>query len=125
MFDSYENEFGIFWIDNHILFFEFKTGVTIDLLAAQQIIADRIRIQNEKPFPVLCDSNGLVNVDKAARDYFAHEGSVLINAVAIVANPESFSYQMALFYIKVSKPLVPTKVFPDKPKALQFLGAFI
>jgi hypothetical protein len=125
MYDEHENEFGVFWIENHILLFQFKTGVSIDFPAAQQIIADRIKIQNEKPYPILCNIEGLVNVNKAARDYFANQGSVMTNAVGIVANQNSFSFLMAMFYIRVSKPRVPTKVFADKTMALQFLKTFI
>ena len=124
MVDRYENGYGIFWKEENILFFEFKSEAVIDLHAAQQIIADRLQTQKEKPFPVLCIMNGVVNINKAARDYFAQQGSVLIKAVGILANQGSYAFLMASFYIRVNKPQVPTKVFSDKSEALQFLKTF-
>ena len=124
MLDKYENGYGIYWKEDDILFFEFKNNAVIDLPAAQQIIADRLQTQQEKPFSVLCIMNGVVNINKAARDYFAQQGSVLIKAVAIVANQGSFAFLMSSFYVRVNKPQVPTKVFSDKSNALQFLKSF-
>lgn len=122
MLDNYENEFALFWIENNILFLEFKTNVSIDLSAAQLIVSDCMQIKKEKTYPILSDVNGVVNINKTARDYFAHHGSVLTSAVAIVANQKSLSFLMACFYIRVSKPQVLTKVFDDKPAALKFLA---
>ena len=33
--EFFENAYAKFWISNHLLFFEYKTGVNIDLAAAQ------------------------------------------------------------------------------------------
>ncbi len=122
----YENEFAIFRIENNILLFEYKSNVIIDLLAAEQIVSDRIQIQNGKAYPILCDISGIVDSDKAARDYLAQHGSVLTKAVAIVvADQKSLSFLMITFYLKISKPQVPTKLFTDKMAALEFLKTFV
>lgn len=120
----FENEFAIFWISEGILFFEYKPDVVIDLAAAQRIVADRIQMQKEKAYPVLCDIRGIADSDKAARDYLAHHGSVLAKAVSILAN-RGVSILMISFYLKISKPQVPTRVFTGKPKALEFLKTFV
>jgi len=122
----YENEFAIFWIENNILLFEYKSNVIINLLAAEHIVADRIQIQNGKAYPILCDISGIVDSDKAARDYLAQHGSVLTKAVAIVVTDQkSLSFLMITFYLKISKPQVPTKLFTDKMTALEFLKTFV
>lgn len=122
----YENKFAIFWIENNILFFEYKSNVIIDLLGAEQIVADRIQIQNGIAYPILCDMRGIIDSDKAARDYLAQHGSVLTKAVAIVVtNHKSISFLMITFYLKISKPQVPTKLFTDKTTALDFLKTFV
>jgi len=124
MDDYFENEFALFWISENILFFEYKQDVVINLASAQRIVADRIQMQNEKAYPVLCDIRGIADSDKAARDYLAQHGSVLTKAVSILAH-QTVSIVMISFYLKVSKPQVPTKVFRDKPAALEFLKAFV
>lgn len=125
MLDKYENKLGVYWKEGHILFFEFKNHTTIDLSAAQQIVRDRLLVQKNNPYPVLCIMNGVVNINKAARDYFAQQGSTMISAVAILADPNSLTFIMAWFYISVNKPQVTTKIFTHKSQALQFLKAFI
>ncbi|SHN12005.1 hypothetical protein SAMN05216269_11419 [Flavobacterium xinjiangense] len=120
----FENEFAIFWISESILFFEYKPDVVIDLVAAQRIVADRIQMQKEKAYPVLCDIRGIADSDKAARDYLAQHGSVLAKAVSILVH-QSVSILMISFYLKISKPQVPTRIFTDKSDALEFLKAFI
>lgn len=119
----YENEYAHFWIRNSILFFEYKPNVFIDLTVAHQIVADRIQMQNEKSYPVLCDIRGVIDSDKAARDYLAQSGSVLAKAVSLVAN-QSVSLIMTSFYLKICKPSVPTRIFTDESCALAFLEAY-
>ncbi|MFV5692922.1 hypothetical protein ACM55K_12920 [Flavobacterium sp. LT1R49] len=120
----FENEFAIFWISEQMLFFEYKPDVVIDLAAAQLVVADRIQMQKEKAYPVLCDIRGIADSDKAARDYLAQHGSLLTKAVGVVAH-RSMSILMISFYLKISKPQVPTRVFTDKSAALEFLKAFV
>jgi hypothetical protein len=119
----YENEYAQFWIKDDILFFEYRPNVVIDLTIAHRIVADRIKMQNEKSYPVLCDIRGVVDSDKAARDYLAQSGSVLAKAVSIVTN-QSVSLMMTSFYLKICKPSVPTKIFTDESCALAFLEAY-
>ncbi|MHB1148607.1 MAG: DUF7793 family protein, partial [Lutibacter sp.] len=75
--EQFENEYAKFWIKDQILFFEYKTDLVIDLAAAQRIVADRIQFQHEVAYPIFCDIRGVVDFDKAARDYLAQSGSVL------------------------------------------------
>jgi hypothetical protein len=121
--DYYENEYAQFWIKDGILFFKYKQSIVIDLSIAHQIVADRIQMQNEKSYPVLCDIRGVVDTDKAARDYLAQSGSLLAKAVGIVTN-QSVSVIMTSFYLKISKPSVPTKIFTDESSALAFLETY-
>lgn len=124
MDDYFENEFALFWISGNILFFEYKPGVVINLVAAQRIVSDRIQMQKEKAYPVLCDVRGIADSDKAARDFLAQHGSVLTKAVSILVY-QTVSIVMMSFYLKICKPQVPTKVFSDEAKALEFLKAFV
>lgn len=120
----YENEFAQFWILNGILFVEYKPNVIIDLKVAQQIVADRMRIQNEKAYPILCDIRGVVDSDKAARDFLAQSGSLLTKAVSLVGH-RNISLILTSFYLKICKPSVPTKLFTDESAALVFLETYI
>jgi hypothetical protein len=119
----YENEYAQFWITDGILYFKYRPNVVIDLAVAHRIVADRIQMQNEKSYPILCDIRGVVDSDKAARDYLAQSGSILAKAVGIVTN-QSVSLIMTSFYLKICKPSVPTTIFTDESLALAFLKTY-
>jgi hypothetical protein len=124
MIDNYhENEFALFWIQNDILYFEYKPNVVINLKAAQLVVADRILVQNEKAYPVLCDIRGIMDSDKAARDYLAKSGSVLTKAVSLIGN-DTVLLSIMSFYITINKPRVPTKFFTEELAALAFLEMY-
>ena len=119
-----DNEFAQFWIHNEILYFKYKPNVVINLIAAQRIVADRIQLQNEIAYPIFCDIRGIVDTDKAARDYLAQYGSTLTKAVSLVGH-HSISLSMTSFYLKICKPSVPTKLFTDESAALAFLEKYV
>lgn len=122
--DFYENDYAQFWIADGILFFNYKPDVSIDLQVAQHVVTDRIRFQNEKSYPILCDVRGLVTADKAARDYLAHSGSILADAVGLVVH-EKVLFTISTFYLQISKPVVPTQIFTSERDALVYLRSFV
>jgi hypothetical protein len=122
--DFYENDYAQFWVANSILFFKYKSSTTIDLKVAQRVVTDRIHFQNEKSYPVLCDTRGIVSTDKAGRDYLAKSGSILALAVGLVVD-ESVLLTISSFYLQISKPAVPTQIFTSEAAALVYLKTFI
>ncbi|UMB54208.1 hypothetical protein MKD41_01715 [Lutibacter sp. A64] len=121
--ELFENKFAKFWISDQILFFEYKQDVVIDLAAAQCIVADRIQFQNEISYPIFCDVRGIKNIDKTARDYLAQSGSVLTKAVSFLVDKRVLK-AMTTFYVTISKPTVPSQMFDDTTKALEFLSNY-
>ena len=122
--EGFENEFAFFYISSGILFYRYKQGVVINLAAAKRIVADRLEIQNERSFAVLCDISGVSDSDKPGRDYLAQYGSVLTNAVALLTSSKLLLV-MTTFYLRVSKPQVPTRIFTDRLLAIEFLSGYL
>jgi len=122
--ESYENQNAKFWIENEILFFQYKPSTAIDLTVAMRIVADRVAFQNDRYFPVFCDIRGIISTDKAGRDYLAKSGSILAKAVALIVN-ENISMTMSTFYLEVNKPSVPTRIFTVEQDAINYLTTFI
>lgn len=122
--ESYENQNARFWIEDGILFFEYKPNTTIDLEVAMRVVAERIAFQNERELPVFCDIRGIIWTDKAGRDYLAKSGSMLAKAVALIVN-ENVSMTMSTFYLEISKPSVPTQIFEAEQEALDYLKGFL
>ena len=124
MLNNYiENEYAKLWIEDDILFVVYKNDVSIDLAGAIKIVEDRLFLQQGNAFLIFCDMRGVKSADKAARNYLAFEGSVLIKAVALLIN-NPLSYIISGFYLKTSKPIISTNVFTDEAKALTFLRSF-
>jgi len=122
--DFYENEFARFWIANGILFFEYKPKTILNFRVAKSVVADRIMFQNEKAYPIFCDVRGVIDTEKAGRDYLAKSGSLLTKAVGLLADEEVI-LTISNFYLQVSKPAVPTQIFTKKEDALLFLKEYI
>jgi hypothetical protein len=116
----FENDFAEFWTEDDILFFIYKSGITMNLDAAKTVVADRINVQKGIPYPVFCDMRGIKDSDKPARDYLAKEGSLMVNAVAVLTD-SPVTRIMANFYLTISRPTVPTKMFTDKAHAIEYL----
>ncbi|PHS51026.1 MAG: hypothetical protein COB01_11460 [Lutibacter sp.] len=118
-----KNEYAELWIENDILFFIYKNGVVIDQSVAMKVVEDRLLLQQGKAFLIFCDMTGVKSIDKAARNYLAKEGSVLINAVALLVN-DPLTIVLSGFYIKTSKPPIMTQVFTEEEAALAFLNTY-
>lgn len=115
-----ENEYAAYHIQEEILFVTYKRGIIINLPAAIQIVEDRLALQEGLSYPVLCDIREVRCIDKAARDYLAVEGSLLIDAVAYLVEP-TVSRAISDFYIHINNPPVPSKNFTDIEAAKAFL----
>lgn len=123
MKNSLSNDYATFWIEDEILFFIYHHAVVLDIVAAEKIVEDRLKLQDDNSFPVFCDTRGIRDTDKTARDYLAKEGSLLTTAVAILVIPP-ISQAITDFYIRTNKPVTPTRIFTEKYEALKFLKTY-
>lgn len=115
-----ENEYASYHIQDAILHITYKKGIVINLPVAIRIVEDRLALQAGLSFHILCDIREVRLIDKAARDYLAVEGSVLVNSVAYLVEP-TVSKAISEFYIHISNPPVPSKIFTDMDAAREFL----
>ena len=124
MQNYFENDFTRYMLVDNIVHIIYKKGVIIDLQASKRIVKDRLMFQEERAYPILCDIRQLRKVDKAARDYLALEGSLLIKALAFIIEPPVTDV-MTRFYLMTNHPDIPTASFREISKALAFLGRFL
>lgn len=118
--EQVENDFAIFYAIDGVMHFIYKQGVNLDLSAAKEVVADRLRAQENRSFPVICDVRGVKSINKEARDYLAKEGSQQIEAVAMIVGSPARKV-MSNFYLAVNKPEVPTKLFISEEEAFDYL----
>lgn len=123
MRNYFENDYTSYRFDDGILHIVYHQDVIIDLKAAMQIVKDRLHLHEGRFLPILCDIRGIKEINKSARAYVAIEGSTLIKAVAVIVEPP-VSKMLSEFYIKTSKPPIPTESFENMEDALAFLNPF-
>ncbi|WP_276368957.1 hypothetical protein [Chryseolinea sp. H1M3-3] len=121
---SFENEYAKFWLEAGIVYFVYKPNTSLDLHAAKQIVADRIKFQKQVDYPVYCDIREMKKADKEARDFLAKEGSSYTKGVAIIVD-SPMTKIIGNFYLGLNKPTTPTKMFTDKREALEYLNQLI
>lgn len=115
-----ETEFCKFWIEEELLYFIYKPIPHLDLGIAKSIVSSRILFQESQSYLIFCDTGGIVDSSKAARDYLAQEGSLLAKAIAIY-DQRGIGEFMLNYYLLRNKPLVPTEFFMDREEAVAFL----
>ena len=119
MLDFLENDYATYQLVDNILIVTYK-DVSLDLAAATKVVEDRLLIQQGKRYAVLCEIRKVRDINKQARDYLAVEGSVLLKAVAFIAeNPVSKIFSK--FYLRTSQPTIPYKIFKERDKAIAYL----
>lgn len=121
---SYEDEYVKFTFQDGILFGKNKVN-KIDLRIAKHMTETRLKKFNDGDYPIFADYTLVNETSKEARDYFASpEQSKRAKAVAVLSNSKIIN-MIFNFYIILSKPNVPTKLFSDKEEALRWLRTYL
>ncbi|HEA29174.1 MAG TPA: hypothetical protein ENH91_04150 [Leeuwenhoekiella sp.] len=110
-------------VKDGILYFTYLPISNFNIQIAKQVVADRLKVQGEISYPILCDIRQLNFPDLEARRYLAIEGSILTKAVAYLNSPTSD--HLTHFFVRVDQPVVPTKLCTSQDEALEFLNAFV
>jgi hypothetical protein len=103
----------IVWTPAAVMSFEDAIGATEAMT----------KLTGGKRCPLLVDAHDAGAQDRAARSEFARRGD-LVSAVAVLA-ATPLSRMTGNFFIAVSKPMAPTKLFDDESSALAWLREFM
>lgn len=116
-----ENDFIKFWIEDNILYSQFKkpTDGTIENIKA--IIDLRNAISDNKKQYWCYDFNGIKSYDKEARDYAEKNGQEHLYACAAVLNSHISKFILNAF-MRLKNPIVPLKGFTKKKDAINWLN---
>jgi hypothetical protein len=122
--DLCESAYVTTWLENGVIHFVYKPNLMIDLAIAKSTVQTRLGVTKGIPRPILADIKGMKRVNDEARDYLASEEACqLIISLAVMTNTP-IQNLFANFYLKFSKPKMPTQLFTDKAKALRWLEFF-
>lgn len=110
-----------FKISEGILHVTYEYGLSISYEAAREIVRKRIEYTNNVPYPLLILDRGVRSIDKEARDFFSSkDGTKNIIASALVLE-SIYSSLLGNFFVKITQPDIPVKIFTNKSRALKWL----
>lgn len=123
--EYYEDEYHTLSLKNGIIHGIYKPKIKkIDLELAKKLVHDRKLVSDGKTYPVFVDLYKAVAINKAARNYFSSpEGIQGLSAVGVLVTNQLTKHGATIWNM-IDKPAVPTKIFTDKEKALQWLSQF-
>lgn len=110
-------------LQDDVLIGTYKKGLKINLDIAKEIVKTRLEFIDFKPKLTLALNQGVISMTKEARDYLADEGIQGVLAGAIVLDSPVGSF-IGNFYLLVSKPKVPARIFTKKEDAIKWLSKF-
>lgn len=122
---TFENEWVI--IENHKKYlyvcFKENNDRELDIEAAKKIINDSLSFTDGKIYPVMNDIKNMPTHTREVREFFAGQASRSAKANAILVS-NTFNRVMASFFLSLSKPLIPTKIFSDRNKGVEWLQKY-
>ena len=114
-----------FEIENSILIATYKPNSFITLKEAKEIVTSRLAFIDNIVLPTLVLNQGIIKMNKEARDYLASENGIAgIKCAAILINSNFISITVN-FFLRVTKTKLLVKTFTDKKDALTWLSGFI
>jgi hypothetical protein len=118
--ERWETRFAIAEIKDEILFITYKKGISITLDDAKEMIKNRLLFTGNVPYPMLVQDEGISFIAKEARDFMSNEGTEGVIAGAFVLK-SVYSTFLINFYLSVTRPKIPSRMFTDPVKALEWL----
>lgn len=118
-----DTPYVFFEIKDNILFATYKKGLEINLEMAKQIVQARLKFMNGKKLPVIVFDGGVISITKEARDFLGSEGNKDLLAGAIIQT-KPVSAAINNFFLFVSKPNIPARIFTKVDTALKWLSKF-
>lgn len=116
-----ENDFMKFWIEDGILYSQFKKP-TIGSLENIKVIIDLRHEASAGEKQYWCyDFGGINSFDKESRDYADNNGQDYLHACAVILNSHITKFILNTF-MRLKKPRVPLKGFTKKSEAVQWLN---
>lgn len=124
MYKSLDTPYVFLELEDDILTATYKKNRKLSLDQVKEIIRTRLDFTEGKPHRVIIYNQGVVTMEKSARDYLSTgDGIQGIVATALIMDT-AFGLFLASFFVKVGNPKMPVKVFTKKEAALKWLDKF-
>lgn len=119
-----DNEFMKIESESGIVIGTFNTDLT-DIETIKSIVKMRIEVtQNLDPYPLIVNIKNVKNSTKEVRDFLASKKAAERVTVTALVVESMLTATIGNFFLRISKPPVPTKIFTDEVSATNWLNAY-
>jgi hypothetical protein len=124
MENVYDTPHVLLEMKDGILFGTYKRGLKMNIDVAHAIVADRLAFTKGKTVPAIIFNQGVISMDKPARDFLASaEGTKGLTAAALILD-SPFSSFLGNFYLSVNKPPMPVRIFTNDQAAVKWISKY-
>lgn len=110
-------------IKDGVFHMEYNPIELLDLDIAKEIVKDRIAFKAGNSYPSLFDIRKVNSTTKEGRDFMANEGNDLVLASSLLVS-SSVTRMIGNFFMTVSRPKNPTRLFTDEQEAWDWLDQY-
>ncbi|MDT0644522.1 STAS/SEC14 domain-containing protein [Zunongwangia sp. F363] len=119
----FEGEYANISIEDNILFLEYSPRLVLTYHVAKEVLSNRLAFQQNKAYPVFCNTSGIISAETNALDYLSHEGTLLIMAIAFYVNAP-LNNLLTEFFLETHSRKIPAGIFKYRNQALKFLRPY-
>ena len=100
-------------------------GAELTLEDAQETMAAYVKVTKGKRLPILVDTRKMKSMSRETRKYYAgEEAAKVASAVALIIDTP-LSKVLGNFYLGLSNPRLPTRLFTAESEALEWLKGYL
>ena len=122
--EKVETQFVTLQLIDGILNATYKPSV-IDIEVAKEAVRVRKKYCNDQTFPHLIMDSSVAKLTKDARDYLSSEEATEGIAAAAIITNSIFKQTMINFWITVTRPKIPVRLFIKKSDAAEWLKDWV
>ena len=116
-----DNEYNKIWINNGIMYAEYKPNTVVTLEVARNQVKDRQELAQGKAYPICGGIINLKKVSNNAREYLGTDEAMkgVICFAIVTSNP--LQKMFGNFYLTFKKSVIPTKLFYSNDEAIRWI----
>ena len=119
-----DNEYGKYELENGIMIVSWKKSF-IDLATAKNTVNSRIAAAAGQKYTFLLKIKSIRDSTKEARVFLASEKACAGMIAGAIFVDSALEHMLANFFIYMSNPVIPTRIFKDEAKAKEWLMQFV
>jgi len=100
-------------------------GAEVTLESAQETMAAYLKLNKGKRRPLFVDTKSMKTIEREARKYYAGEEAAKVACAVALIVDSPVSRVLGNFYLGLSNPHLPTRLFSSEAEALEWLKGYI